>query len=510
MEQRRHRPMINLKQIKLRYLFFYTALCLFFTLSLLLPVNLTNQDIGRHLTNGREVLNQHWQVLFTNYYSYTKPEKPLVNHHWLSGVIFYLVNQQFGFKGLHLFHIGIYTLTFAGLLALLKAKIQRDWLVVLLGLPAAVLLSSRAEIRPETFGHLFLIFSLWQLHLITNQKKIKTRQAAALLMLQVVWVNLHISFVFNLFLFGLAWLLSLLQIKPVKNINSKSWLKLTTALGLVSILNPNLINGLLQPLTIFTDYGYRIVENQNLIFLYRVIRSPKIFYWGIAAAVYLILVVRQAAAKRRFSFYTILAGLGLALGFIALRNIPVMVLFSFPYLATELGRLLSQSKLTVDQPLTAEIVSLTLAISLTAGFYLRPKFKRGLLQLGLLPGQNQAAHYLEQHPPENPIFNNYDLGSYLIYHLHPNYPVFVDNRPEAYGKEFFQGTYIPMQSNAKKWQQSLEQYQFQTIIIGVRDITPWNRAFLKRLVSDPDWKIEYQDQFCAIWKRADADSGSQM
>ena len=57
----------------------------------------TSLDLGRHLENGKIVWSQPG-VLFSNFYSYTEPNLSFINHHWLSGVIFYLLYLIGGFK----------------------------------------------------------------------------------------------------------------------------------------------------------------------------------------------------------------------------------------------------------------------------------------------------------------------------------------------------------------------------------------------------------------------------
>jgi hypothetical protein len=65
-------------------------------------INLATADLGRHLKNG-ELFFKEQTIPKTNLYSYTYPNYPFVNHHWGSGVIFYLVKIIFGFRGLSFF-----------------------------------------------------------------------------------------------------------------------------------------------------------------------------------------------------------------------------------------------------------------------------------------------------------------------------------------------------------------------------------------------------------------------
>jgi len=60
---------------------------------------LVNSDLGRHIKNG-EIFFETGQIISTNYYSYTEPDLPVINHHWGSGVLFYLIQKLIGFEGL--------------------------------------------------------------------------------------------------------------------------------------------------------------------------------------------------------------------------------------------------------------------------------------------------------------------------------------------------------------------------------------------------------------------------
>src|SRR5580692_5429197 len=71
-------------------------------------IDLTNTDLGRHLKNGETIVagsRAHASgVLHTNFYSYAAADYPFVNHHWLAGVIFFLVWKLGSFDGLTLFY----------------------------------------------------------------------------------------------------------------------------------------------------------------------------------------------------------------------------------------------------------------------------------------------------------------------------------------------------------------------------------------------------------------------
>src|SRR3989344_6310350 len=58
--------------------------------------------LPRLIKNG-EMVFQNPDILTKNVYSYTEPDQPFANHHWLSGVVFYLLDQAVGFSGLIIF-----------------------------------------------------------------------------------------------------------------------------------------------------------------------------------------------------------------------------------------------------------------------------------------------------------------------------------------------------------------------------------------------------------------------
>ena len=89
-----------------------SLLLVFYAFFLWHPVNFVTADLGRHIKNGELILAGEFDVLNKNFYSYTEPDHPAINHHWLSGVVFYTVWKLAGFKGLHLFYIVLSLATF--------------------------------------------------------------------------------------------------------------------------------------------------------------------------------------------------------------------------------------------------------------------------------------------------------------------------------------------------------------------------------------------------------------
>ncbi|MEA2056206.1 MAG: hypothetical protein U9O78_00605 [Patescibacteria group bacterium] len=482
--------------------FLLVALTLFFATLLLLTITLSAQDLGRHIANGQAILSGNFDVLYHNFYSYTLPQNNFVNHHWLGGVIFYLIHLASGFVGLHLFHIFLYCAAFLVLFLLMKRQ-SSFHISFLLGIAASLFLATRREIRPETFGHLFLAHTLLQINIIIKSQKITSKQFLLFLVQQLFWVNIHISFIFSIICFAVLFLIKVIGNKFAQKIKASIILKLLLLLIAISLVNPNHFRNLLEPLMIFADYGYPLVENKNLLFLHRVINNQLIYSFSAFTLILSILITSNLKKLNLWDLW--LALTGVFLGFIALRNIPIFVLFTFPVAAKCIYSLSKKVDLKTDNlslsKLYLSLTTLVLTITLTLSGAISPKFQLNRLHLGLAQGEEKAAKYFKEHNLTAPIFNNYDVGSYLIFHLSPKIKVFTDNRPEAYSKSFFQNIYIPMQESNKIWQEQLKKYDFKTIFVRRNDITPWFMMFLKQRLNDEQWKIEYEDQFCIIMTR---------
>ncbi len=494
-------------RFKLRFpiWFFYGVLLIFLAILLAKPVNLTNQDIGRHIANGRSVLAEEWSVLSQNFYSYTAPERTFINHHWLFGVLAFLNQRALGFSGLHLTHIFILIAAGWLLLKMMHAK-AGPAITVILGLAAMMFLGLRAEIRPESIGFLFLAHTLWQLDKVIRNQRLPIALCLILIMQQIIWVNSHISFIFSIFFSILLFICSHFFHSPQLNSSVKrKLLLLSTGLGLSSLLNPNLLAGALQPLTIFSDYGYSVYENQNLWFLWQLVNNFTLIPYLLAAGLTAIIIIKYWS---QFNLYELITTLfGLTLGFLALRHIAIYTLLTFPNLAKGLSlyrqdrkhfwsaiNVSSKHKLLFSAQLYLIFIPLILS-----GIIL-PPLALSSKQLGLLSNQTRAAEFIKKQHLPRPIFNNYDIGSYLIYHC-PEIKVFVDNRPEAYGKDFFEKKYKPMQQHPDIWKQQLDEYNFQTVIFGITDITDWALQFVEFINQDPEWEQVFADRFIHIWVR---------
>ena len=155
-------------------------------------INFATADIGRHLINGKLLVEQK-TLVSTNYYSYTMQDQLVTNHHWLSGVIFYLVFQLAGFSGLSVFYAVLLSIAFTFFFFIGKRQ-ARWWSLILTTVLFLPLIGLRSEVRPEAFSLVFLGLEIWLLLRIVEKKQFKWWVLLAFGFIQVLWVNLHLFF----------------------------------------------------------------------------------------------------------------------------------------------------------------------------------------------------------------------------------------------------------------------------------------------------------------------------
>jgi hypothetical protein len=164
-------------------------------LYLCVPINLTAVDIGRHIKNGELVLSGNPGVLYKNFYSFTYPDYPFINHHWFFGVISYVIFRMGAFEGLSVFYVFLLVLTF--LLAFDSARRYSNFSSALFfSVTGFLLLASRAEIRPEGFSVFFTALDFWLLQRFLQGSISGSLLWIVIPVVQVFWVNTHIFFFF--------------------------------------------------------------------------------------------------------------------------------------------------------------------------------------------------------------------------------------------------------------------------------------------------------------------------
>lgn len=465
-------------------------------------VNFHVADLGRHIMNGKIFLEQGFPIT-TNHYSYTQTNFPATNHHWGAGVIYYWLEQATGFSGLSVLNISLLTL---GVLCFFMVawKIGGFPLALLTGILSVPLVTDRIEIRPEMFSNFFLGIEFLILYLF-KLKKIRLKHLIVLPVIQLVWVNVHIFFVMGLFTIGVFMVDYWLEESSKRRFWQAASVVLVSTVA--CLINPFHIHGLIEPFTIFEEYGYMVAENQSIFFMQDRFGSFEYLWFEIlfgASAISFIPMLLKKQWKTVFLPLVFWLVFG-ALSFKMVRNMPIFGMFFIPVVSLNVSfalKLIPEKKRQL-----VEVAVVGIAIVLLLVSFNKPEFPwypyKQNTGLGLLPGSLRAAGFFQQLNSKGKIFNNYDIGGYLIYNLFPKRKVFVDNRPEAYSVKFFKEVYNPMQEHEDVWKRIDERYRFNSIFFYRHDMTPHAQPFLLRRLDDPNWAPVYVDDFCIIFLRRD-------
>lgn len=469
-----------------------------------------NQDIGRHLKTG-QVIWETKSIPHTNLFSFTEPDAPFVNHHWLSEVVFYLLNGLIGLKGLIIFKAAIILAAFFLILKSLPAE-ARNWPFLTAGLFGILVFSSRTDVRPEIFSYLFLAFFLFAILKAKYGQSYKWLYALPII--QLVWTNMHIYFVLGpvlLFFF----LVDRLAAKENSAFLKKLFLIFVTT-SAATLLNPNFLRGALEPLNILKHYGYSIIENQSIFFLKDYgIQLKDINFFEISLVVLIIsFIVAIKNGKRKIIFealavlfFTILAGQ-------MIRNFGIYALAFVPLVTLNLAAYAPKRPVLTGNKgalfLCSIFIFLTamLGLSVVNNRFYGWTARSQRFGLAIPAGAGKGVEFVKENEIAGPVFNNFDVGSFLIWKLYPEQKVFVDGRPEAYSVDFFEKIYKPMQEDPQLWKKYSDLYKINYVFFDYKDITPWAQKFLSDISLNPGWPLIYADDSTVIFIRKTAGNRS--
>lgn len=452
------------------------------------PISAITQDLGRHLITGEIILKTH-SIPKINLFSYTFPNFPFINHHWLTEVFYSHLFQAAGFNSLLILNTILVILSFGLVIASIYRKTGALALSFcsLLFIP---ILFERTDVRPEFFSFLFL--SLFIVILYKFREKY-TRLIFLLPFIELLWTNVHIYFPIGIALIIIFFVDYLILNRNHFNYKYIGIFAVILSLSLLSTLfNPNGLKGALYPLSVFQNYGYSIQENQNIFFLWNYSHNPAILFFGISA-IFLFLILILARKKTCPADWLISISFSI-LAMTAIRNFPLFIFATFiPF-----ARSLSNIHFTFPKHIKTIFLVFLLALFVFEAQWIYAKKGFGM---GTETGAKEGVDFFLKNNLKGPIFNNFDIGSYLIYRLYPKEKVFVDGRPEAYPASFFKEEYIPMQEKSDIFETADRKYNFNTIFFSHTDQTPWAEKFIKQITENKKWNLVYLDDFSAIWTK---------
>ena len=490
------------------------------------------EDLGRHLLMGRIILDTH-TVPDTNLLTYTCPDFPFINHHWLFQCMVANLYSKVGLNGLILLKAILLaaSLTFS-LFSAFKTQVLKDafWhsnlVVWVSGILAAIIMGYRSHIRPELFSFLFVGLMLLLFEITRRRAQVKIGFGYYLsrilpLLVLLLWANIHIYFIFGLGMAG-AFCLERWLLKP-------SWRKLgreaawfLAAVG-ACFCNPSGWAGLIYPFTILSNYGVAITENRSPFELWQTAVNPMLLALPLIVLMTLLALgrvcltaIRQYRSEKQILWNEIRPASGiialaaLIAAMMMVRHTPLLALSAIPMIGLASGlRIKGQKQRSGIQSLSYAaaggtlILNIFLIATLLEGSYSR-RFSAPIAPTPF--GLDDQTRYerlgqlVRQYKIDGPVFSDFNIGSLVEYNLYPT-PGYVDNRPEAFPMTFWNDEYYPAMNSPQQFQNLMEKRGINLIALSL-----WHQVLPISFnpEENPQWALVYMDEYMAVWLKKSA------
>ena len=481
-------------------------------------------DLWLHLRMGWWI-SHHGFVPSYDVLSCTISGKPWVNHEWLFQVLVFQVQKAYGFDGLISMQSFVVALTFLVLLFLGYNR-ERQWLIVFTLLMVLMVYQTRFTIRPDIFSLLFFVLYIYILSL-----HISKRWALwALVVLQILWSNMHGFFFFGPLLAGLGVLSELIKrrvplpfewntVGRLTDGEYSSLKKILPLLMLACCVNPLTFKGAWYPVGVFFHLaGGNKIFFEHILELQRPITAASIL--TDKYCYYKILIIMSGLSfvfnRRKIDISSLLVWV-IFLGFslAAIRNLVYFAAASYMVIMVNVISL-SWEALVPLRFSSAKFKHLT-------GIFFKLGLMFWMFNFGLQMAGNgyfdfdtynrkseffgvskrvypyKAVDFLLRGHIKGNFFNDFNSGAYLVGRTSPNIKVFIDGRTEEYGAKFFE-TYqkIWQEGNAKVF----EAFERKDNITGAFLNNAHQQIpgpVLKMLHSFKNWSIVYLDDDAVIF-----------
>ena len=483
------------------------VLLLIFIMAVRMPMD---SDMWWHLRAGEETLSSG-EVYQVDTFSSTRSGERWINHSWLSQVMMALMVRIGGRPALSIWVASCAVLSM-GLVYLLMSghPLLRSAVLILAAMVSSVVWSP----RPQIMSLVFLALISWLVQSYLD--KPRWGYLVAVPAVFVLWGNLHGGYVLGLIYLGAVICGGFLdRIMLEKRADSTPWKNLgylaaVMLLGfLFVLLNPNGIDMWKIP---FNTIGVETL--QNLINewaspdFHQAFQQP--FLWMLLGLFIVLGLNGQSVQGKRLVPVVIFAWAAL----VARRNFGPFAIVGAPLLAEQLSLLLDEWISKARQSFLAIEKFLVNAETSKENFNMTARNMLNVVLIGLLIAAaviktcqvNQtelvaktekkifpvgAAEWIKSQDQPVKVFNDYNWGGYLIYHL-DDPQVFVDGRTDLYGDEIL-SNYLDVIYGEENWQELLSAYDIHTLLVP-------SDSLLVRTAIKEGWRLVYGDPVSAIMR----------
>jgi len=455
-----------------------------------LPVE--DPDFWWHLRTGQWIVEHGW-VPMVDAFSAHGMGKPWVAYSWLFEIIIYAIYSVVGLVGIVIFTVVMSLLIALAVHALMRmARLPFVLEVVVM---AVALGSLKPMISPRSWLFTILFFALELSVLLNVRRSGNTNLLWTLPALFALWANIHIQFIY-----GLAAVVFLVMEVVVSQLRGST--PETKALAGLPLARLCGVAATCVLATFFTPYHYHLfrpiieISAQTGVFSTVAELHPLLFRsladWFVLALV-LVAVFLLGWGRQWRVFPSLLLLMGVFLAFRARRDAWVVVVAALAVICEFRRNAVAADVYSFSR---SGIVAIAAAVALST--FLIGNY-RGITnqQLERVVEQQfpvKAVEFIIHHQLPGPLFNNFDWGGYLIWHLH-GWPVSIDNRGNVHGDERIERS-LATWSGAAGWSDDPDLANARLVVGEL------GRPLISLLRLDPRFKLVYEDSTAVVFVRA--------
>lgn len=457
-------------------------------------------DLWWEIAAGEWIIN-NGQFPRSDPFSYTALGTPWIHHEWGASVVFHQLYSYFSFEGLI-----VYKAVFLFLSLFVLARTihllspEKKWPLFSLVL-AAYLIEPRVSERPHMVSLFFLSLQMYFLHQWSVTGSIKKYHQVVLALIYLIWANFHGAFVAGIVFFILFWF-GLLLSKGITKNRVKDGFITTLLLLLMPLINPYGLHIYSFP---FEHLALKemLQNTSEWMSPFTDLFDRDIIYSTFKVMLLLVPVAFLGTWKKKLLWTPVLLG-ALYLSMRHSRYIDIFAIVVLPFIVVGIEGLILHFKKQVflkwaTHSATA-LASLFVVYCLINGvptavgenFSQVYHFKRGT---GLLPDFNHfgAVEFLKKNKSTAKIFNEFELGGYLMM---AKIPVYFDPRGPLFGEAFFMESIKALRDVAlfealqKKWD------------FGVVAMVRWHVPMCELgrfLLQNENWQKVYEDNATTVF-----------
>ena len=417
----------------LRVLAFALLLTIIAAPSLLPKFSVVDNDIWWHLKVGDWII-EHSAFPHTGILSRTAADRPWMAYGWIYEVLLSLFHYRFHLMGVAVYGLLLTLAATYSVFWMTRRLAGRFWGPSLLATLCCAAFLFKIYPRPAFFSMMFLAITVTLL--LEARRRSRHQVLYWLPPLFLVWANVHIQFIYGLFIVALFVAINVVQ-------EWASHRGLATALFYPRLLASRTLLILLGACVLATCIGPYSYHLYSVVFGYATSKFPYAYiveFQAFRFRTYTDFVQFLLAA---FAFFTLvcrkpldlfLLSLLLVAGVIGFRTARDAWFICIPATACLAEALRSP----VPEPRKSIAEKTGLAVVLVVLIFLYAQLLHVNTQDMRLAIASRypvrAINFLHAHPQPGPLYNTFGWGGFITWYL-PDYPVSIDGRTDLYGDE---------------------------------------------------------------------------